>query len=164
MPAAPSSEYLVRYLVNHTFTGNTLPSYDAFANAVAAPMEVSASQIRVLSIEFSPYGQLNTMRFGQTIIVIWELTYSYGTIPSLDIVTQKVIQNIDWTSLPLKFPKATVLLNEGPSVSINSTSSIIGVNYDEYLSLQSFITANYSLKATWSVQSTSASDILPEFY
>ena len=158
MAAAPSSEYLVRYLVNHTFTGNTLPSYDAFASALTAPMDVTTGQIGILSIAFSPYGQLNTMRFGQTIIIIWELTYLNGAIPSLGIVTQRV-NNLDLTSLSLKFPIANVILDEGPSVSIFRNSNFIRVNFDQYRSLQSSIIANYSFNAFWSVRSTTTGDV-----
>ena len=157
-PAAPSSEYLVRYLVNHTFTGDILPSYDEFANAVAAQMTVAASQVGVRSIAFSQYSLLDTMRFGQTIIVIWELSYLNGAIPSLGIVNQRA-KIIDLASLALKLPNANVLLDKGPSVSIVRNSNSIRVNFDQYLSLQSSIIATYSLTAAWSVRSTSTVDV-----
>ena len=142
----------MRYVVNHTFAGDALPSNISFIGAVATEMKVALDQIRVLSVGFSSQALLNTTRFGKTILVIWELSFLNGAIPSLGIVTQQV-KNLDLASLSLKFPNAIVVLDEGPSVSIARSSNSIRVNFDQYLYLQSSIAANSSITAVWSVRS-----------
>ena len=158
-PSAAPLPALVRYLVNHTFTGSTLPSVSDFSQAVAKGVNVSFSQIGVLSMASSSQTLLNSVKFGMTIIVIWEVTYLTGAIPSLGIVTQAV-KAIDLASLSLKFPNSNVTLDQGPSVSIIRNSSSIRVNFDQYLPLQSSITAPFDVTAAWSLRSNTTGTIL----